>query len=350
MRNLIKLCMVVMSIAVAPASATEPPPSFRITQLFSNVDGSLQFVELTETAGQNGQSHFRGWSLTSTHGDVVKRYFFPDNLPTEETAHLSIVVAVSESGALPVTYSSRYSCCVRPDYLLNVTRFLATDGGTVDFAGADQVTYDSLPTSGLTSIDHDGNPRTATVPWAAGCISGSSCARYTIAQSYTLAVEYHHAATDRYFWTVSEPDIDALDSGRIAGWQRTGQSIFVGAAPGAYAALATPVCRFYSSSNNTHFYSASTEECAEVEARFPALQLETRAAFYAALPNLQTSICPADDDVNSNGVLVPLYRLWNPATSDHRYTRDAAMRDQLVAQGYVVEGYGPLNVAMCVPW
>ena len=35
--------------------------------------------------------------------------------------------------------------------------------------------------------------------------------------------EYYNAALDRYFMTGMQPDIDALDSGRIPGWTRTGQ-------------------------------------------------------------------------------------------------------------------------------
>jgi hypothetical protein len=173
----------------ATGSATATPPSFRISQLFSNVDGSLQFVELTETAGQDGQSHFAGLTLTSTHGAVVKQYVFPHDLPTDQTANLSIVVALSDYGALPVNGVTSYFCCYRPDFLLSMPRFLATDGGTIDFAGVDQVTYDHLPVSGVSSIDREGNIRAATVPRTAGCPPGFQCT-YAIAQAYTLAVEY----------------------------------------------------------------------------------------------------------------------------------------------------------------
>jgi hypothetical protein len=361
-RHLMRMCMLVLSIAFA-ACAGGAPPTFQITQLFSNVDGSTQFVELTETAGLDGQSHFAGLELTSTHGGVVKRYTFPHDLPTDQTAHRSIIVALSDATipgpnyggyyccTLPVLNASGYYCCYAPDFLLAVPRFLATDGGTVDFAGVDHVTYDHLPVSGVTSLDRNGNLRAATVPSSAQCLPGVGCGggRYAIAQGYTHAVEYFHAASGRYFWTVSEPDIDALDSGRLAGWQRTGQSMFVGAVLGAYDGLAKPVCRFFDAARNVHFYSASTDECADVEAHLPELQLETRAAFYVALPDPATGACARDLDINGNEFLSPAYRLWNPATSDHRYTMNAGLRDQLIAQGYVAEGYGPDNVAMCVP-
>jgi hypothetical protein len=123
----------------------------------------------------------------------------------------------------------------------------------------------------------------------------------------------------------------------------------VAAASGAYVGLTQPVCRFVDLSNNAHFYTASTDECAAVEARAANLQLETRVAFYVALPDADTGACPPDQDINGLPFLLPLYRLWNPATSDHRYTMDLAERDRLIAQGYVPEGYGPQAVAMCVP-
>ena len=50
------------------------PSTFRITQVFSNLDGSVQFVELTESAGMNGQHRLAGLTLTSTHNGVVKRF------------------------------------------------------------------------------------------------------------------------------------------------------------------------------------------------------------------------------------------------------------------------------------
>ena len=69
-----------------------------------------------------------------------------------------------------------------------------------------------------------------------------------------------------------------------------------------------------------------------------------------ALPNPQTGKCPPGLDWNGLNNLVPLYRLWTQrADSNHRYTTDAAVRDQLIEQGYVAEGYGPDPVAMCVP-
>ena len=46
----------------------------------------------------------------------------------------------------------------------------------------------------------------------------------------------------------------------------------------------------------------------------------------------------------------PVYRLWNQRQdSNHRYTTDLAVRNQMVAKGYAPEGYGAYGVVMCVP-
>ena len=73
-------------------------------------------------------------------------------------------------------------------------------------------------------------------------------------------VEYYNAALDHYFITPLPTEIDALDSGRISGWGRTGL-VFDGYATAAEAhgAPVSPVCRFYIPPvhGDSHFLSAS---------------------------------------------------------------------------------------------
>lgn len=158
-------------------------------------------------------------------------------------------------------------------------------------------------------------------------------------------VEYYNAALDHYFMTPLADEIDALDSGRIRGWTRTGLVFDGSSSPGPGA---NPVCRFYipPAHGDSHFFSASPAECAVVlesmatDPNFSGYIEETAAAFYIALPDTATGACPAGT--------APVYRLWNHrADSNHRYTADAATRDAMIARGYVPEGYGPLGVAMC---
>ena len=158
-------------------------------------------------------------------------------------------------------------------------------------------------------------------------------------------VEYYHPVLDHYFMTPLPNEIDALDHGRITGWGRTGFTFEAFDAP---AANANPVCRFYipPEHGDSHFFSASPSECADVRAKvrtdpnFSGYHEETAAEFYIALPDTQSGTCRAGTS--------PVYRLWNQrADSNHRYVTDAATRDATIARGYKPEGYGPLGVAMC---
>jgi hypothetical protein len=48
--------------------------------------------------------------------------------------------------------------------------------------------------------------------------------------------------------------------------------------------------------------------------------------------------------------LIPVYRVWDKRIdTNHRYTTDRSLRDQMVAQGWVKEGYGDDLVIMCAP-
>ena len=154
-------------------------------------------------------------------------------------------------------------------------------------------------------------------------------------------IEYYNASQDHYFFTASQPELDALDSGRLTGWTRTGMKF------PAYSRDSTgvaPVCRFYlpPGQGDSHFYSASAAECVQTRNKFPSFVEETTAAMYIHLPDSKTGACPARD--------APVYRVWNKrADSNHRYTTDRAVRADMVARGWVAEGYGADQVAMCSP-
>ena len=161
------------------------------------------------------------------------------------------------------------------------------------------------------------------------------------------AVEFYNASLDHYFVTASAEEIGKLDTGVLRGWTRTGQSFSV-ADPSTVAAGINPVCRFYglpSAGLDSHFYSASPAECDAVKQRFAgAWDLESDDVFKVGLPDAQTGRCAAGT--------IPVYRSWNGRTdSNHRYTTSLATQQEMIAKGYVPEGYGPGDaaVAMCSP-
>jgi len=153
-------------------------------------------------------------------------------------------------------------------------------------------------------------------------------------------VEYRHAGFDHYFLTSIADEIGKLDTGVIAGWTRTGLEI----ASYPLAARGETVCRFFSASfapRSSHFYTASASECATVKGN-PVWQFEG-TVFNVDVPAADGT-CPAST--------LPVYRLYNNGKGgapNHRYTTSLAVRDDMLAQGWIPEGYGPLAVMMCAP-
>lgn len=341
--------------------------TYRITELFSNQDGSIQFIRLTETAGLDDQTQFQDLAITVTYRGGTRRWVFPGALPYVPTAHRDVVIGIAPvvpypSGSDLPSFLEFTNCCIavaHPDYVLP-SNFLPTDGATVDFAGVDKITYASLPVDGVNALFADQHVGPAELP-----TSSSSCPGLPflclpqLHPSLTLitALEYYNAAQDHYFLTASAPDIDALDSGRFAGWKRTGESFPVGAAATTRLGLeytydGKPVCRFYMppAEGDSHFLSGSADECAAVQERFPNFVLESTAAFYVTAPSASTGECPVMPGfIDGDIPLRPVFRLWNArADTNHRYTSRPDLRDALIQHGWISEGYGPLGVAWCV--
>jgi hypothetical protein len=361
MRLLTALQRLTAVVAVALTATAAAQSTFRVSQVFSNLDGSIQYVSLTETAGLDNQGMFKGLTLTITHAGVAKQFTFYDNLATFRTAHLTIVVAatpdVVPAPSIPDN-TGNYIVQGHPDFVVPA-RFVPGDGGTIDFAGFDQMSYPALPADGSTAWFRDGTFAPGTLPGNYGCglVPSSKCPGLIHpTPTFVSAVEYYNATLDRYFMTASGVEIDALDSGRLAGWQRTGESLTVGEAPRTlffleYAYGGNPVCRFYlpPPDGDSHFLSAAADECAAVRARFPTFTEETSAAFYAATPDPANHECPVLHSIDFDNALQPVYRLWSGrADGNHRYTTSTAIRAAMIGRGWLPEGYGPLGVVMCV--
>ena len=153
-------------------------------------------------------------------------------------------------------------------------------------------------------------------------------------------VEYYNAALDHYFITWLPAEMANLDAGVTpTKWTRTGRAFK------AYA-VAQPstsqVCRFYipPSDGNSHFFGRNSSECAASQQAHPDFVLEDPNYMHVALP--AAGNCPANTQ--------PVYRTFNNRPdANHRYTTDPAVRDAMVAKGWIAEGDGPDRVVMCVP-
>ena len=160
------------------------------------------------------------------------------------------------------------------------------------------------------------------------------------AEATVDVIEFYNASKDHYFITWQPEEIDALDSGDIKGWTRTGQQF---RAHETAVNGTNPVCRYYiPEQGDSHFFSASPAECAKVRNFYPGFVEESDRPMHVAMPHQATGECKSSDE--------PVYRVWNRRLdSNHRYVTSLAMRDQMVAHGWNAEGYGPDAVVMCSP-
>lgn len=159
------------------------------------------------------------------------------------------------------------------------------------------------------------------------------------------AVEYFYPLLTHYFMTQNAAEIAALDAGAHPGWQRTGQSLLA-YRPGQTNFQLPAVQRFYgppSAGLDTHFFTIDFADqfALTYGPLSSAWVLESDNAFEIGRP---------DQDGNCAAGQIPVYRLWNQRVdSNHRYTSNPAIKAQMIANGYVAEGYGPDVVNMCAP-
>jgi hypothetical protein len=114
-----------------------------------------------------------------------------------------------------------------------------------------------------------------------------------------------------------------------------------------------PICRVYipTPENDAQFYTASPEDCANVVAAYPQFILETTAAFLVAPPTDQLNGFFHCYGYPRSGYTVPVYRVFNGrADANFRYMTDPAIRDQMIAKGWMPLGYGPEAILFCSSW
>ncbi len=332
-----------MLFAIVATAAAAEFHTFQIDEIFSNADGTVQYVVLHESAGMDGENLLMGRSLVSNSPAGTRTYVFTKNLPGgscgyygcmgSPTAHARVLIATSGFAALGL---------IAPDYVIP-DGFLATGQGSVNYANVDSVNYAALPTDGGSALYRDGTARGNLATNFAG-----STAIVTVPGPPTVnVVEYHHAAFDHYFITPVAAEIALLDAHAppFQEWSRTGFSFNVYANAGAPAG-SVAICRFFNDHffpKSSHFYAAHGFGCEATIAQFPDWGLEDDKLFNTMLPDGTTGACPAGT--------IPVYRMYNQgmgAAPNHRFVTSLAERQKMLDQGFAAEGAG-IGVGMCVP-
>ncbi|HVO88972.1 MAG TPA: hypothetical protein VMV45_10550 [Casimicrobiaceae bacterium] len=347
MKFRIWLCLLSALAAGGVAAPVHAQLTWQIEQIYSNLDGTIQFVVIHEYGNKDNQDGLKGSRFSSIHTDPGHThdpgsqtdFVFPTNLPSTHTAGRRFLIATQGFANLGI---------ITPDYIID-NDFVPSGRGSLSFYGSftdiyDTISYTSIPSDGVNAAFRDPpytRPNLATnFAGATASVGGTSTPPPPPATAQ--AVEYYYADWDYYFETAFTDEIALLDGGAFGGvWKRTGQVFNVWPQP---TGTASPTCRFFSTSfapKSSHFYTPFAAECDGLKQN-PNWQYEA-IAFY---------IQQADASGNCPTGTIPLYRLYNNGKGgapNHRYTTDLAIFNLMIAQGWVFEGDAVTRVFACVP-
>jgi len=260
----------------------------------------------------------------------------------EMPATLAIAMATAQPKAVPGNYFMVFS------YDASSTRIKAVSAGKLVTGG--RTFYPVLipcvaSMSGVPEIPIPQSPN--ATPIAVGTIQAAytpctgKAYNYAGAAPATLTVvEFYNPSLDHYFITWMPAEIANLDAGNTpTRWLRTNKTFkaFPAGTPAA-----SDICRYYipPALGDSHFFGRGTVECNATGAAHPTFVLEDAHFMGMVLPT--AGVCPAGT--------IPVYRVFdNRIDANHRYMIDRAVRDQMVALGWIAEGDGPDLVVMCAP-
>src|SRR5258708_6999632 len=105
--------------ALAAPSAWANFHLFQIEEIFSNADGTVQYVVLHETTGANGENLLGGHTFTSTSGGSTNTFVFPSDLPGGSCGYYSCMPSPTAfARVLIATQGFAQLGLVPPDYVI----------------------------------------------------------------------------------------------------------------------------------------------------------------------------------------------------------------------------------------
>ncbi len=118
---------------------------WRVKEIFSNADGTIQFIEIATCCGSTGENFLAGHTLSSN----TSIFSFPGNT-AGSTLNKHVLLATSGFAGLPGAPV--------PDHII-ADNFFSTAADTISFSAYDTMTFPagSLPTDGTRSLNKDPN-------------------------------------------------------------------------------------------------------------------------------------------------------------------------------------------------
>ncbi|HUP97534.1 MAG TPA: hypothetical protein VM073_06325 [Usitatibacter sp.] len=151
--------------------------------------------------------------------------------------------------------------------------------------------------------------------------------------SEARALEFYNTALNHYFVAAGQDEIDViLAGGAGVNWHLTGESFKVWRSMPSDPTLGVgPVCRFYGPRPNSHFFTASAEEC-EIVKQGPGWLYEGIGFYIRPVGNPR--VCPAG--------WLSVNRAYNNGfvrnDSNHRLTTSDSSIREMERKGWAVEG------------
>jgi hypothetical protein len=140
--NRIVACIGLVAAMLVATTVNATFHLWRMTEVFSNADGTIQFLEMAALA--SGEQFVSGHTLTSTRGTVSHSFTVPTDLPGDSGGK-RMIFATEGFAALGV---------VTPDYVLP-NGFFFPAGGFINWAEVDLWTHPALPIDGRLSLDKE---------------------------------------------------------------------------------------------------------------------------------------------------------------------------------------------------
>jgi len=136
----------VLWLSLAAGSSLALPGTFAIDQVYSNADGSVQFIVVRDHGGADCDAQENRWAgqvLIATGPEPARTFVFPTDLPSCRTSGKRMLIATQGFVALGI---------LTPDYVIP-NGFLQIPAGNVSFADVGYLSYTALPTDGVHALD-----------------------------------------------------------------------------------------------------------------------------------------------------------------------------------------------------
>ena len=152
------ICVALSVLAAAPGRASFT--WWEVNEVFSNADGTIQFIEFFEASdfpGRDGQASYDGKQLKTfvtgaNPNDPLDTHTFNDDLPSNFTAMRFALVATEGFASLPGAVEPDF---VMPDGFIDTSVVVEIKLGTIDTF---TFLLGAIPTDGVNSLHRTGAP------------------------------------------------------------------------------------------------------------------------------------------------------------------------------------------------